>query len=149
MYIRDKKIRIGISVLLFLYQSILDYKREELMVIYTNLQHNLFPFLEYFVLVDKPGMFLLLFVIHRAFVHGLIISIFTSEKKLLKYYVATDLLICFVAFISLAMHRFSGINFYASGVLLKLLNTPLLLLFFLPTYYIIKWERTIKESNKF
>lgn len=144
---KSRKIIIGISVLLFVYQSILDLKREELTVIYLELQHNFFPFLDNFVLAQKPGVFLLLFIIHRAFVHGLIISIYTNQKRLLKYYVATDLLICFTAFIFLGIHRIFGIDLYASGILLKLLNTPLLLLFFLPSYYIMKWESTMKKLS--
>src|SRR6478609_4103056 len=80
--------RILVCLALYLYQSFLDFNRTSIL----NLFKTYSPFIGPQV-AKLPVVFLLIYIIHRAFIHGLIVKVFTGEKKILFYYMVTDLII--------------------------------------------------------
>ncbi|MCR6641986.1 MAG: hypothetical protein NVV82_24125 [Sporocytophaga sp.] len=80
--------RILVCLGLYFYQSFLDFNKANILEIYKTYSPVIGPQVAKF-----PVFFLLAFIIHRAFIHGLIVKIFTREEKILFYYMVTDLVI--------------------------------------------------------
>jgi len=129
--------RIISCLALYLYQSFLDLNRIQILDFYKTYSPIIGP-----EVAKSPVIFLLTFIIHRAFVHGLIVKIFTGEKKILYYYMITDLIIfgaaALIVFIRRTFPQFNDITEPVTFAFIKLLDTPILLLFFLPSYYLYK-----------
>ncbi|WP_028979079.1 hypothetical protein [Sporocytophaga myxococcoides] len=129
--------RILACLALYLYQSFLDLNRNSILDFYQSYSPIIGPQVAKF-----PVFFLLAFIIHRAFIHGLIVKIFTGEKKILYYYMLTDLLIFGAAALIVICRRifpqFNDITEPLTFAFINLLDTPILLLFFLPSFYLYK-----------
>lgn len=125
---------------LFAYQSCIDLKRKFLIDTYTIFQREHLDILNFFTIANRPGTFIVLYIVHRAFVHALIVRYFTGKRSMLKNYMMLDLVIFFFSFLVVAGRRiFNPYLDFTEPLalfLLKLLDTPLLLMFFLPSYYI-------------
>lgn len=134
--------RILLSIALFIYQSCLDLKRMSITESYTLFQNEYISFMKWFTLGNRPGLFVTLYIIHRAFIHGLIVRYFSGQKKMLLNYMILDLIIFVISFLVIVGRRLFDpyLDFTEPLVLflLKLLDTPLLLLFFLPAYYLFR-----------
>lgn len=144
--------RILLCIALFAYQSCLDLKKISIRESYTLFQNEFLPFMNWFTLGNRPGLFVTLYIIHRAFIHGLIVRYFTGQKKMLLYYMILDLIIFVFSFFVVAGRRlFAPYLDFTEPLalfLLKLLDSPLLLLFFLPAYYIfMKLEEEVHTIN--
>jgi|GEM_PF-7049958 hypothetical protein len=122
---------------LYLYQSFLDQFRTYFLNLFTTYSPVIGP-----QVAKLPLIFLLLYVVHRAFIHGLIVKIFTGEKKILFYYMLTDLCIFGIAGLIVVIRRvFPQLNEVTEPLtfaFMNLLDTPILLLFFLPSFYLYK-----------
>jgi|AntRauTorckE6833_2_1112554.scaffolds.fasta_scaffold140907_1 hypothetical protein len=137
---------ISLCAVLFLYQSSLDYNRNKLEALLSDAIENNFPVISQF----ETKIFFFLFIIHRAFIHGLIIKIFTGKSKLLKFYMALDLFIMFSAGVTIVLNNYSDLNMdmiFLWKIFSSLLDTPILLLFFLPAYYVSKMEDHLKKAE--
>jgi hypothetical protein len=135
---------ISLCAVLFLYQSSLDYNRNKLEALLSDAIENNFPVISQF----ETKIFFFLFIIHRAFIHGLIIKFFTGKSKLLKFYMALDIFIMFSAGVTIVLKNYSNLHvemLFLWDIFLSLLNTPILLLFFLPAYYVSKMEGISKK----
>jgi hypothetical protein len=125
--------------LLFLYQSVVDLNKEVLLSGYLYLAKEYSGLLPWFI-SENGRLYTLLYFFHRAFVHGLIVRVYTRKSAMLRLYMLTDLSI-FSLFALLVLGRrlfplpLMATDF-AVSYLIKLWNTPLLLLFFLPAYYL-------------
>ena len=136
----------GIAVVLFVYQLLLDLNRPWLLSVYRPLQTRYFDWTTPFTIdaqIDpKPVIFLIVVVIHRAFIHGLIIRLFTGSPYLLRIYVLLDGGVMLGALLLLVMERIligeTLIGTLLGNIFYKALDTPLLLLFFLPAFYLQK-----------
>ncbi|MBO9698616.1 MAG: hypothetical protein J7604_00320 [Sporocytophaga sp.] len=129
--------RILVCLALYLYQSLLDLNRTSILDLYKTNSPIIGPQVAKF-----PIFFLLTFIMHRAFIHGLIVKVFTGEKKILYYYMVTDLIIFSAAALIVLSRRilpqFNDITEPLTFAFMKLLDTPILLLFFLPSFYLYK-----------
>ena len=133
-----KGLRILFSGMLFLYQSALDVYRGNL---HTGLSHSYL----------NEELFLLIFIIHRSIIHGLIIYLLTGRGFIWRYYVLIDFTLLLVAYLLKLIneHVFALPDFFEylnNTVFFKMLNTPILLLFFLPAYYLLKKNSYMKLS---
>ncbi len=129
--------RILVCLSLYLYQSLLDQFR----LLFLDLFKTYSPIIGPQV-AKLPVVFLLIYIIHRAFIHGLIVKIFTGERKILFYYMITDFIIFGAAALIVLSRRlfphFNDITEPVTFAFMKLLDTPILLLFFLPSFYLFK-----------
>ncbi|GAL84449.1 hypothetical protein MYP_1677 [Sporocytophaga myxococcoides] len=120
-----------------MYQSSLDFNRTDILEMYKTYLPIIGPQVAKF-----PLFFLLAFITHRAFIHGLIVKFFTGEKKILFYYMVTDFIIfggaALVLFIRKLFPQFNDITEPVTFAFMNLLDTPILLLFFLPSFYLYK-----------
>lgn len=128
--------RILVCLGLYFYQSFLDFNRAYILEIYKTYSPLTGPQITIY-----PVYFFLAYIIHRAFIHGLIVKIFTGEKKILFYYMVTDLIIfggaSLILFIRKLFPEFNAIT-PVKFAFINLLDTPILLLFFLPSFYLYK-----------
>jgi uncharacterized membrane protein len=131
---------------LYFYQSFLDFNRANILEIYKTYSPLIGPQVAKF-----PVFFLLAFIMHRAFIHGLIVKIFTREKKILFYYMVTDLIIfggaAIVLFIRKLFPQFNDFTEPVTFAFMNLLDTPILLLFFLPSFYLYKKMDLLTSSD--
>lgn len=139
------KYRGVICVILFTYQSWLDLLREGRI-------KQLSQYLEPIVGFESFNFLFLLFILHRSFIHGLILWVFSGKSKLLKYYMLLDssLLLLLLATMGIA-YTFSfseDLIFLLRTILLRMVNTPVLLIFCLPAYYIINNKELFKSRPK-
>lgn len=129
--------RILACLALYLYQSLLDQFRTTFLDLFITYSPIVGPQVAKF-----PVVFLLIYIIHRALIHGLIVRIFTGEKKILFYYMVTDLIIFGAAALIVLSRRifpqFNNITDPITFAFMNLLDTPILLLFFLPSFYLYK-----------
>ncbi|WMJ72047.1 hypothetical protein RCC89_02505 [Cytophagaceae bacterium ABcell3] len=143
--------RILACVLLYIWQSILDLNKDSLISQYEHLRVQYLSIIDEPLIAKMPAMFICLYILHRAFVHGLIVRVFTSKKALLRQYMALDLII-FVAAIPFYISRKlipATADFIEplSFAFMKLLDSPVLLLFFLPSYYLFKNMENYKTAS--
>lgn len=135
--------------LLFIYQSGLDLKRSSIEHFWSGFQDVYFSFMNPYTITGMPIIFLMLYIIHRAVIHGVIVRLYTQQKNMLQHYMLLDMVIVVLAISFIAIENIGmPVPDTISFVLIKLLNTPLLLLFFLPVWYITRMiETPVREAK--
>lgn len=148
--------KILISIALYCYQSIWDLNKDFLLKQYLYIEDQFIPASLHLTIAKQPAIFLLIFIIHRAIIHSLIVKFYTGKNEMMRIYMFIDLFLFFLAtpifLIRKMVPELAIITEPFTFAFFKLLNTPLLLLFFIPAYYIIsafpnKANRKHKPEN--
>ncbi|MCP4521551.1 MAG: hypothetical protein GY827_07670 [Cytophagales bacterium] len=132
MELAQRNKRIIYASIIFLYQSVIDFFRDDIATFLDNQNIKILSF-------SITGIFLFVLIIHRAFIHGIIIRILTQQKKLLKYYVVIDISMFSFFFLYEVLNNFMKFGKYPEilkDTFHKFLSTPILLMIFLSAYFI-------------
>lgn len=137
-------IKILFCIVLFGYQSWLDLLREDGL---PALSEVISPLLGSFSLY----LLYFLYILHRSFIHASILWIVSGKSKILKYYMIIDssLLILLLLFVAITDDFTSEEGFQRNIriIFMRLLNTPVLLIFCLPAYFLYRYGLVKKVEN--
>jgi hypothetical protein len=151
MYKRPRWFNTLFCTLLFLYQCSIDLNKNLLVSGYNYLEKEYLDFLPSFIL-SNDRIYTLLYFLHRAFIHGAIVRIYTGKKYLVRVYMIIDLTIFSIfALLVIAKKSFDlpiTATDFSISYLMKLWNSPLLLLFFLPSFYLFANSKNSRNKQK-
>ena len=111
-----------------------------------SVQHN-------FVLITNSDQLAYIFLcFHRSLIHGIIIRLITKNVKLMKLYWLIDFHNFALLFVSFVVSKYiindSKLLYSVSSVFARMVDSPFLLLVFLPAYFIMKHQDKFISPDK-